>query len=333
MSWCRMSARFVQILVMTIVGLALVTPGIFADPPSSPSNETSTPAATVAKPEIVNSLGMKLVLIRAGNFRMGSPDSDKDARADEKPQHRVRIKNPFYLGKFEVTRGEFRKFVTATKYRTDAEKDGQGGWGISDKNGGEYAHKPEFTWRNAGFEQTDEHPVVNVSWNDAVAFCQWLSKTEGKTYRLPTEAEWEWSCRAGAIERWNCGDKEEDLKGSANVADASLKAKWAAANWAMNWDDGSPFTSVVGKYKANKFGLHDMHGNVREWCSDWYDAEYYARLPITDPQGPETGSLRVYRGGSWLDRPVNCRSARRDSDSPSHRTSYLGFRLALSTKE
>ena len=333
MSWRRLSARFVLILVMMIVGLALVTPGISADPPSPPSNETSTPAANEAKPEIVNSIGMKLVLIRAGNFRMGSPDSDKDAQAAEKPQHRVRIKNAFYLGKYEVTRGEFRKFVTATKYRTDAEKDGKGGWGYTGKKGAEFERKPEFTWRNASFEQTDAHPVVNVSWNDAVAFCQWLNKKEGKTYRLPTEAEWEWSCRAGAIERWSSGDKEDELKGSANIPDASLKAKLADANWAKNWDDGAPFTSAVGKYKANKFGLHDMHGNVWEWCSDSYDERYYANSPTNDPQGPETGSPRVCRGGSWHDGPVLCRSAFRGWDSPWVRRFYLGFRLALSSKE
>ena len=145
---------------------------------------------------------------------------------------------------------------------------------------------------------------------------------------MPTEAEWEWASRAGTIERWNCGDLEDELQGSANIADASLKAKHATVDWAMKWDDGSPFTSAVGKSKANKFGLHDMQGNVWEWCSDWYDEKYYGKSPIKDPRGPATASFRVFRGGSWRIRPTNCRSANRSKRWPSDRISDVGFRVA-----
>ena len=111
----------------------------------------------------------------------------------EHPQHRVRITQAFYLGTHHVTVGQFRRFVADDDYKTDAEKDGKGGFGTDDE--GHWARKPEYTWRNPGFAQTDEHPVVNVSWNDATAFCQWLSRKEGNTYRLPTEAEWEYAYR------------------------------------------------------------------------------------------------------------------------------------------
>ncbi len=130
--------------------------------------------------EVVNSIGMKLKLIPAGEFLMGSPESDKDASGDEKPQHRVRITQPFYLGIHQVTRGQFERFVEATRYQTEAEKDGKGGYGW-DASSNKWVQDPKFTWRSPGFDQTDDHPVVNVSWNDALAFCDWLSRQEGQT--------------------------------------------------------------------------------------------------------------------------------------------------------
>lgn len=278
--------------------------------------------------EVTNSIGIKLRLIPKGEFKMGAPESDKGAHHGEHPQHRVWITKPFYLGKYEVTRGEFRKFVAATSYKTDAEKDGIGARFYTGRKGDEFDQRTEFTWLNPGYEQTDEHPVVSVSWNDAVAFCQWLSLKEGHSYRLPTEAEWEWSCRAGTIERWSSGDTEEALRGHANIADTSLQRKYETVTWAMNWDDGSPFTSAVGNSKANNFELHDMQGNVWEWCSDWYDEKYYAKSPLRDPKGPEKASFHVFRGGSWRISPAGCRSANRGKRWPTDRISDLGFRLA-----
>jgi formylglycine-generating enzyme required for sulfatase activity len=297
-------------------------------------------SAAAAK-ALTNSIGMKLTLIPAGEFMMGSGESAEamtgyfnrrygtDLKAenykDEHPEHRVRITRPFYLGKYHVTRGEFRQFVADTGYKTDAEKDGKGGFGIDEK--GHWNQKPEYTWRNPGFTQTDEHPVVDVSWNDAVAFCQWLSRKEGKTYRLPTEAEWEYACRAGTTTRYWCGDDPEGLAQVGNVADAAAKAQFP--DWiTIAASDGYVFTSPVGSFRANAFGLYDMHGNACQWCADWYDAGYYDRSPVDDPSGPDSGSSRVLRGGSWFNRPSRCRSANRSWFAPDGRGDSSGFRVA-----
>jgi len=146
-----------------------------------------------------DSRGKKLVLIPAGEFMMGSPE-DEEERNDEEKQHRVRITRSFYLGIHEVTIAQFRRFVDDTKYKTEAEKDELGGLGWNEAEG-KFKVDPKYTWRNSGFKQEDSHPVVNVSWNDAEAFCAWLSKKEGQAYRLPTEAEWEYACRAGTRNR------------------------------------------------------------------------------------------------------------------------------------
>ena len=127
---------------------------------------------------------------------MGSPANEQGRYPDERPQHKVEITRPFYMGVSPVTRGQFAAFVDTEHYKTEAEVDGQGGFGFN-AAAGKWEVNPEYTWRHPGFDQTDEHPVVTVSWNDAVSFCTWLSKKEGKTYELPTEAEWEYSCRAG----------------------------------------------------------------------------------------------------------------------------------------
>jgi formylglycine-generating enzyme required for sulfatase activity len=278
--------------------------------------------------EITNSIGMKLVRIPVGKFLMGSPSDEKD-RLDDEFQHDVAITQPFYLGKHEVTIGQFKAFVQDAQYRTEAEKDGKGGRAF---NGTEFVQKPEFTWKNLHFNQSDDHPVVVVSWNDAVAFCDWLSKKEGKTYRLPTEAEWEYACRAGTRTRFSTGDKEDDLKAVGNIADAALKRKWLAVTWATSWDDGYPFTAPVGKFQANAFGLHDMHGNAWEWCADWYGEDYYGKGPRQDPQGPASGKERIARGGAWSTQPKFCRSAFRDWHEPGYRSDCVGFRVVAGTR-
>jgi formylglycine-generating enzyme len=303
------------------------------------------PKEAGGKKQITNSIGMKLVLIPAGEFMMGSGESAEDTAAffnktygekfltaeyfkNEHPQHGVRITRPFCLGTYHVTRGQFRQFVVDTRYKTDAEngeKPGAYGW---DPVGKDFEFNEKYSWRNAGFEQTDEHPVVNVSWNDAVAFCKWLSKKEGKTYRLPTEAEWEYACRAGTTTRYYSGDDPETLAKVGNVIDATAKAKFPDWNWAIKASDGYVFTAPVGKFKPNAFGLYDMHGNAWQWCTDWCGAEYYAKSPADDPTGQDTGDDRVLRGGSWYYRPINSRSARRAGDSPGDRLNVTGFRVA-----
>ncbi len=304
------------------------------------------PKAAAAK-QITNSIGMKLTLVPSGEFMMGSKESAEETAAffnktygedlltadyfmDEHPQHRVRITKPFYLGTYHVTRGQFRQFVADTSYKTDAEKaekPGADGWDPDKK---EFGFNEKYSWRNTGFEQTDEHPVVNVSWNDAVAFCKWLSKKESKTYRLPTEAEWEYACRAGTTTRYHSSDDPETLAKVANVADATFKAKFPDWKYTIKASDGYVFTAPVGKFKPNSFGLYDMHGNAWQWCADWYGAEYYGKSPADDPIGPASGNDRVLRGGSWYYRPDNTRSAGRCRVAAGNRGDYSGFRVARS---
>ena len=143
---------------------------------------------------VVSSQGMKLAYIPAGKFDMGSPRQEAGRQAQEK-RHEVVLTRAFYLGTHQVTVGQFRKFVDDAKYRTEGERDGKGGWGVNNK--GSLEKDGRFTWSSPGFKQTNDHPVVLVSWNDAQAYCRWLSKKENKAYRLPTEAEWERACRAG----------------------------------------------------------------------------------------------------------------------------------------
>ena len=172
--------------------------------------------------------------------------------------------------------------------------------------------------------------MVNVTWNDATAFCAWLSKKEGKVYELPTEAEWEYACRAGTKTRFWCGDTDASLKGNANLADASLKGKMDAdfvKDWPfVSWDDDYPFTSPVGGFKANPWGLYDMGGNVWQWCADGHDK--YQEGYIKDPKGKESVNNRVLRGGSWMEGSRNCRSASR-LFLPAYRLHCLGFRVVL----
>jgi formylglycine-generating enzyme required for sulfatase activity len=277
---------------------------------------------------LTNSIGMTLKQIPAGQFLMGSAPSDKEAFDDEKPWHWIRITQPFYLGIHEVTRGQFRRFVDDAGYRTEAETDGKGGWGWNEETK-KFEQNPRYAWQNAGFDQTDEHPVVNVSWNDAQAFITWLSRKEGKTYRLPTEAEWEYACRAGSRTRYWFGDDPEGLAAVGNVADGTAREKYPDWTLAIAARDGYIYTAPVGRFRPNAWGLFDMHGNVWEWCSDGYDKEYYKQSPMDDPQGALGASSRVRRGGGWRGDPRVARSADRFRGVPGNRGYYLGFRVAL----
>jgi len=287
--------------------------------------------------DVDNSLGMKLKLIPAGEFVMGSSADEPENQSDELPAHRVRITKPFYLGVYEVTIGEFRPFVEATNYQTDAEKDGRGGWGYTGNDDRPFKREPKYTWRETGFPQKDDQPVVNVSWNDAVAFCEWLSKKESQTYRLPTEAEWEYACRAGTATRYAHGSDAEGIERVGNVADATMNQKfveWIKFNkvdrekiGTANHNDGYVFTSPVGKFQPNAFGLYDLQGNVWEWCSDWDSTTYYRDSPTDDPQGPASGKSKIRRGGSWLHSPTFSRSAQRRRYAPEKRNSPIGFRV------
>jgi len=300
--------------------------------------EVSKPAEVIpatAEKTFTNTLDMKFVLIPAGEFLMGSPRkdlSDMTAEANEFPQHRVSITRPFYLGVHEVTLGAFRRFVDDTAYKTDSEKDEDGDDGWNEAEGRMEGPAPKYSWRNHGFPQDDGHPVTGVSWNDAVAFCQWLSKQEGRTYRLPTEAEWEYACRAGTSTAYCYGDDQEGVVEFGNVVDATATAKWGAY-MAIDSADGFAFTSPVGSFRPNAFGLYDMHGNAWEWCADIHDDEYYAESPQADPPGPTSGTWRVRRGGAFDDGVVSARSASRMGDWPDFYCVSPGFRLALEPSE
>ena len=237
--------------------------------------------------QIQNSLGMKFVLIPPGEFVMGSDESAEalaqdypqyDRKrfvelSDEGPAHKVRITHPFYLGQYEVTVGEFRRFVEASGYQPESEADGTGGYGYnpdydpakSARGDAFEGRNQKYSWRNPGFPQDEHHPVVNVTWNDAVAMCKWLSKTEGHTYRLPTEAEWEYAGRAGTRTRYYSGDDPQSLLRAANVFDADAAKNWQQwKKFALDEPDGFAFTAPVGSFAPNAFGLYDIHGNAWE---------------------------------------------------------------------
>ncbi len=255
------------------------------------------------RPHMTNSIGMRLVLVPAGEFVMGSSVEESDLmlrRMKEKgvhdwyrqsppseiPQHRVRLTRPFYLGAYEVRLADFRKFFEATAYRTDAERDGKGADG---KFEGKWTTRPEFNWRNMGYDRAEDEPVVNITWGDAVAFCDWLGKKENASYRLPTEAEWEYACRAGTATPFHWG------------ADEAKRNQYV---WHGGNSGGRPHR--VGELKPNAWGLYDMNGNAYEYCLDWFSTNYYASFAkelAIDPKGPATGTERVVRSGSLGHRP------------------------------
>ena len=268
---------------------------------------------------------IKATLIPAGKFTMGSPAAEA-ARAEDEVQRQVTISRPFYMGIYEVTRAQFAAFVKETGYKTDAEKEG---W-ASVFDGDSWDKTKGATWQKPRFEQTDDMPAICVSWNDATEFCKWLSKKTGKTVRLPTEAEWEYACRAGSAAAFPWGDNPDDGAGLANTADKTAKKR--NPNWTVfNFQDGFALTSPCGKFKPNAWGLYDMIGNVWEWCADWVAAAT-AKDAATDPIGAEKGEDRVMRGGSWFCGPKYARSAYRGKNPPTSRGTDIGFRIAVEAK-
>jgi len=215
---------------------------------------------------------------------MGSPDSEKYRHSNEVPQHRVRISKGFYMSVTEVTQAQWQAVMGSN---------------------------PSCFFKGfLGLGKNEDLPVECVEWDDAVEFCRKLSQKEGKGYRLPTEAEWEYACRAGTTTRFYFGDGDSQLSDYA----------WHAGNSRRK-------THTVGQKKPNAFGLYDMHGNVSELCSDWYDEGYYSQSPADDPKGPSTGQYFVRRGGCWYDDARYCRVATRNHVSPVHSGYDIGFRV------
>jgi len=249
-----------------------------------------TAGFAAAKPvEKVIDLGsevtLTLVLVPAGEFEMGSP-MEELKRDDDEAQHHIKLTKPFYMGKFEITQLQYRVIMNEN----------------NSKFGG------------------DKLPIENVNWYEACRFLKKLSDKTGAKFRLPTEAEWEYACRAGTTTAFNTGSTIDSDFANYNAKDA-----YADGIIGTYLDR----TCEVGKYQPNAFGLYDMHGNVWEWCSDIYEKDYYKITPTIDPKGPQEGGSRVIRGGGWDEKAHKCRSANRDSRWPKTDRANIGFRVVL----
>ncbi|HRD64812.1 MAG TPA: formylglycine-generating enzyme family protein [Candidatus Competibacter sp.] len=257
-------------------------------------------------------VGPMMVVIPAGRFLMGSSEDELE-RQDNERQHEVQVA-VFAIGKYAVTVGQFRRFIEASGYRTEAEKGG----GIYCRTGSEWKQDPDKNWRNPGFPQTDNYPVVGISWNDAMLYVDWLNEQTGQQYRLPTEAEWEYACRAGTVTPFYFGETIDTDQ--ANYDGNYVYGKGRKGSYRQK-------TVEVGQFPANAWGLYDLHGNVWEWTGSEYDEGYGgAELRIVSDR--DSGGPRVLRGGSWNYVPKWLRSAARDWDDPRTRYYNFGFRLA-----
>ncbi len=270
------------------------------------------PATLSYEPETVN--------ITGGTFDMG--DVMQDNEQTDETVHSVYVSN-FAMGKYELTLDQFKAFIDDEGYTTDADKNGSYIW-----TGSEWKIQKGVNWKcdiagNIRSTSDYKHPVIHVSWNDATAYCEWLSKKTSKKYRLPTEAEWEYAAREGG--------KKVRFGNGKNTADASEINFDARESYRKSYSNAGVYrekTTAVGSFAANSLGLYDMAGNVWEWCSDWYGS--YSSSYQSNPTGAATGSIRVNRGGGWGNAPRNCRAASRSLNSPANCDSRLGFRVAFS---
>jgi formylglycine-generating enzyme len=255
--------------------------------------------ASAEAPYIDPSTAMEFVLVRGGCFTMG--DSVGDGDANERPVHEACVSD-FYIGKYEVTNDQFKRFKEHNSGSSEGLSLGEG-----------------------------KQPVVNVSWEDTVAFAQWLSQKSGQTYRLPTEAEWEYAARSGSKASHFWGNSPDEACKYANVAD--FTAKKQRPNWTTFFcDDSFTVSAPVGSFAANGYGLNDMLGNVWEWCEDVYNSEAYGKLPKDNPVYKGSGEYRVMRGGGWSNGPLGIRSSHRVGLSPDFGHHALGFRLVKTIK-
>ena len=271
---------------------------------------------------------VEMVLVTGGTFQMGGIGQFKNGE----PVHSVTV-NSFYMGKYELTIGQFSQFINETGFQTDAQK-----------KGFSYAFAPPklmpkiqgVDWRcdAQGKERTKSeynYPVIHVSWNDANEYCKWLSQKTGQKYRLPTEAEWEYAAGNGAKHTmFSWGDNVPAGKNGGNVADESFNRMikqyfaWSIVN---GYNDGYIWISPVGSFNPNELGLFDMSGNVLEWCNDFYEKNYYKISPSNNPQGPSSGKTRIIRGGCWVDNLDGCRIVSRGGNDPTLSIYNCGFRI------
>ncbi len=286
------------------------------------------------------------VLVEGGVFQMGNIFEGGDA--DERPVHEVAL-DSYLIGKHEVTVGEFGEFVAATGYVTTAEQ----GDGARVFVGTKVEKRPDANWRNVYYEQDDRHPVVNVSWYDAIQYCTWRSRNEGlascysgtgdeiacdfeaEGYRLPTEAEWEYAARSRgkAVEfSWGDGDPYIDGRPAGNTRDEAAKREWDIENVWQGYDDGYAWTAPAGTFAANELGICDISGSVYEWCWDWYDENYYEKSPRRNPTGADTGTMRACRDAGFACAIRHECVASRGLAVPSLTFSWGGFRVARSVR-
>jgi formylglycine-generating enzyme required for sulfatase activity len=270
--------------------------------PVEPIRRTDPPASS--REEITNSIGMRLRLIPAGRFFMGSTNAE-DRPDDETPKHEVEISTPFYLGVYEVTQGQYER--------------------VQGKNPSHFSGSGDGSSAVRNLAGTGDLPVESVTWGEAVGFCRRLGAmpgeiAAGREYRLPTEAEWEYACRAGTRTAFHFGAALSSTR-------ANFNGRFPEGGAAEGPYLGRP--APVGSYAPNAFGLFDMHGNVDEWCQDRYGERYYAAGPARDPPGPDQGERRVTRGGSYASLGRCCRSAYRDNALPAARFPGTGFRVAM----
>jgi len=325
----RLAVAMAQWAVVMCAAMVLCAAGSARAAEAQSAKEGKTAQAATVEPdptknytEEAGGTKMEMIWIPGGTFQMGSRITaeevvkkfggvagDEMYFQDERPLHTVELEG-FWMGKFEVTNAQFRKFRSGHS---------SGKWEDHDLNG-------------------DKQPVVMVSWDDARAFCDWLSDLSDKSYTLPTEAQWEHACRAGTETERYWGDDDETMGRYANVCDQTAQEalkKFQEEN-NMQWKDwmaaktkdGNVVSAPVGSLLPNKLGLHDMIGNVWEWCADWYGVTYYADSPRANPTGPASGEHRMLRGGSWFHVPRYCRSSSRLSAFPEVQESRFGFRVA-----
>ena len=276
--------------------------------------------------------GPEMVVLPTGRFRMGSPAGETGRDSNEGPVRTVTIGKRIAMGRYEVTVGEFRRFVTASEYRTEAERSTgsrQGCWTLENTTRNTWDRTPGRSWLNLEYTVEEDQPVVCVSRNDARRYIEWLNEETGGGYRLPSESEWEYAVRAVSVSRYHLGNDESKLCDYGNVADTTKLSNGGSWNNKANCSDGAVYPTAVGSYKPNPFGLYDMHGNVWEWVADcWHDN--YKGAP-TDGSAWTNGcgsTVRaVLRGGSWYSFPRFLRSADRLRAAPSDRSFNIGFRL------